>query len=122
MREKLTTTTPIIRNIDTGYLTFLTLPAPPEDHRTVAMFKQDNVDVVEGKEDDDQAKVSLRRQARLFRHAIRTVRGATITLPGPEDARREWLVEPDIASRADFDLVADITIEVAAHPPTARRS
>jgi hypothetical protein len=89
-------TTPVIGNRSTGFLTFLTQPAPAGDSRPIRIL------------------------SKLFKfQAIRTVQGSLIMLPGPCDEVRFWLDEPVGESRPVFDTVVDIILDAAKSLPKA---
>jgi hypothetical protein len=106
------TYTPIVENVRTDYLTFMTGPAPRGDARPVHLHK--------AVEANPSAAVAARTiNADLYRlAAIRTVAGSEIPLPGPDDPVRKWLCPPT-GVLADFDRVAALTI--AAGSASLRR-
>jgi hypothetical protein len=58
-----------------------------------------------------ESEVSLRRDSALFRStAIRTVVGAPIMLPGPDDERLRWFDAPVGMRRIDFEQLISFTV------------
>jgi hypothetical protein len=102
--------TPIIENIRTDYLMFLTGPAPKGDQRPVHLQRTAD----EGR---DGPVSAVKVRADLYRlAAIRTVAGAEITLPGADDPVRSWLCPPD-GVLAEFNRVAALTIAAGSAVP-----
>ncbi|WP_063043825.1 hypothetical protein [Nocardia pseudovaccinii] len=57
----------------------------------------------------------------LYRHpAARAIPGSLITLPGPDDPVRSWLVRPAGAQRPEFATLLAITLDAARSLPHRR--
>ncbi|MBF6290128.1 hypothetical protein [Nocardia cyriacigeorgica] len=100
--QRLKLHTPILENLGTARLTFITAAARPDDLRPV---------VVAGHH-AEHGLVSLRRNAGLTSTTvIRSVPGAWIALPAaPDDERWRWLAAPVGALRAPFDLLIELAL------------
>ncbi|WP_216917131.1 hypothetical protein [Nocardia noduli] len=98
--------TPVVENRRTKYLSFLTRAAPEGDQRPVHLMERVSMPEVPAP--------TLEAAAGLYRvAAIRTVGGAELTLPGPDDVVRTWLREPN-GQLAEFDPLAKLTVAIGA--------
>lgn len=96
--------TPIVENLGTRYLTVITNGARPDDRRPVVIGRADT-----------HTTISLAREATFLRcAAIRTVSGAWVMLPSPDDERLAWLDTPVHSERVAFDVLVEFTLTAAA--------
>ncbi|MGY1943911.1 hypothetical protein [Nocardia asiatica] len=104
--EKQGVRTPVVENRKTDYLTFLTSAAPEGDQRPVYLMRRASTAEVPAP--------TLAVAVGLFQvAAIRTVGGAELTLPGPDDPVRAWLRRPS-GKFAEFNSLAKLTVDIGA--------